>query len=550
MTLMELTVTDAPDPEAVAPETITIVPDTKKIVKHTYTGYSGETTDDYFMCTEKNGTKLALKAVDQNGKETPVSWSGTSANYIKFADSTEGVATVTNTTTYSSSVTVTAQSMIDGCDVKGTYKFKVIPALAARAGYSGDYKDSVDISFTMDPETGRFGEAKPGAPSIIAGSDYISNGMVDIKIADKSIVSAATNYSSLNLTPLKPGKTTVTICDKYDDQNCVTINVDVKGILVKAGNDVRNTKTYVGGTKQLSYESAKSDDKITWSSSDESIVTVDENGLVKGVKTGAAKIYAENADGEKGVIKVGVLPTEDSVVLRNLVIKNPTYFYKADDYNAASRLESKSGTDDDYAGPSGNLYSISGYWVDTYADINETYYVKSDTTKMTFFPLFSSDVKVEAYLDGKQVASGETAKDMAVNLHPLMNEVEVRAIDAKDPTITNSYKFNVYRDRSATATMKMMSVAPSERGISSSLQFAGSNEGTLFIMNDEWEYKKPSWGTGYSTISPTSNIGTNDNKLRSHVFKDVDAFTVDLTASGIISTSSSQRRNTPKALER
>ncbi|GEM_PF-1665961 len=525
MTLMELTVTDAPDPEAVAPETITIVPDAKKIVKHTYTGYSGETTDDYFMCTEKNGTKLALKAVDQNGKETPVSWSGTSANYIKFADSTEGVATVTNTTTYSSSVTVIAQSMIDGCNVKGTYKFKVIPALAARAGYNGDYKDSVDISFTMDPETGRFGEAKPGSPYIIASSDYISNGMVDVKIADKSIVSAATSYSTLTLTPLKPGKTTVTICDKYDDQNCATINVDVKGIVVKAGEDVRSTKTFVGGTKQLTYESAKPDDKITWSSSDESIVTVDENGLVKGVKTGAAKIYAENADGEKGVIKVGVLPTEDSVVLRNLVIKSPSDFYTSDDYNTSSRLVSESAYDDDYQ------WSISGYWVDTYADINETYYVKSSTTKMTFVPLFSPDVKVEAYLDGKQVAVGENTKEMAVNLHPLMNEVEVRAIDAKNPKITNSYKYHVYRERSDKATMKMMSVYPSEREISSKLQFAGSNEGTLFIMDDKWEYKKPSWGSGYSTISSTGSIGNNDKKLRSHVFKDVDAFTVDLTAS-------------------
>lgn len=528
-TLTALTVTDAPDPEVKAPEQITIVPDAKKIVKHTYTGYSGETTVEYFMCTEKNGTKLQLKAVDQDGNETPVSWTGTSANYIKFADSTEGVATVTNTTSYSSTVTITAASMIDGCDVKGTYKFTVLPGIGVRTGYSGNYTDETDITFTMDPETGRFGKAQPGDPSVAAGSDYLSNSIAQIKVADEEVASAALNYSSLAITPLKPGKTTVTVCDQYDDQNCATINVNVKGVMVKAGEDVRDTTTYVGGTKQLSYESENYTDNITWQSADENIATVDVKGLVTGVAKGSVKIYALK-DGEKaGMINVGVLPDENSVAVRGLVIKSPSDFYTSDTYDYSARLQSTTGYDDDYTGPSGNLYSISGYWVDPYGTIDENYYVKSSTTKMTFFPLFGSNVKVEAYLDGKLVASGESAKDMAVNLHTLKNEVEVRAISAADPKITNSYKFNVYRERSETATMNIMTVVPADRELSTAMKFADSDEGTLFIMDESWEYRKPSWGSGYSTVSTYSGIGTNE-RVRAHVFADVKDFAVDIKA--------------------
>ena len=529
MTLTELTVTDAPDPELKAPETITIIPDAKKIVKHSFTSSYGTTSEyEYFMCSEKNGSKLALKAVDQDGNETPVSWSGSSANYIKFNDSTEGVATVTNTSGYDSSVTVTATSMIDGCDVKGTYRFTVLPKLGARLGYSGDYNDSVDVSFEMDPETGRFGDVKPSSPSIAGGSAYISNGAAEIKVADESILSAAANYSSVSMTPHKPGKTTVTICDKYDDQNCTTINVEVKGVLVRSGDEVRNTNTFVGGTKQLTYDSQNATDEITWQSADESIATVDDNGLVTGVKTGSVKIYAL-LDGQKaGMINVGVLPSEDSVVIRGLVIKSPSDFYTAEDFDTSSRLTSTTGYDDDYAGPSGNLYSISGNWVDVYGDIDDTLYTKSSTTKMTFFPLFGKDVKVEAYLDGKEVADGESAKDMVVNLHPLENKIEIKVISASDPSLTKSYKFTVNRDRSDKATMDKMNISPEGRDLSGSLQFADQKEGTLFIMDDEWNYKKSY--SSYSTVSSYSGIGNND-KIRGHLFNDVDEFTVDLVAS-------------------
>jgi hypothetical protein len=75
-----------------------------------------------------------------------------------------------------------------------------------------------------------------------------------------------------------------------------------------------------------------------------------------------------------------------------------------------------------------------------------------------------------------------------------------------------------------------MTVKPADRETSSTLQFAGNAEGTLFIMDDSWEYKKPSWGSGYNTVSSYSGVGTNYN-TRAHVFGDVDAFTVDLTAS-------------------
>ena len=46
--------------------------------------------------------------------------------------------------------------------------------------------------------------------------------------------------------------------------------------------------------------------KATWSSSDESVATVDQDGLVTGVKEGYAKIVATMHNGKTAVRTVGV----------------------------------------------------------------------------------------------------------------------------------------------------------------------------------------------------------------------------------------------------
>ena len=66
-------------------------------------------------------------------------------------------------------------------------------------------------------------------------------------------------------------------------------------------------------------------DTYTWSSSDESIATVNEDGVVTGISSGEATIYAINSQGEKVGYKVTVLngnyPESISLDISELILK-------------------------------------------------------------------------------------------------------------------------------------------------------------------------------------------------------------------------------------
>ena len=119
--------------------------------------------------------------------------------------------------------------------------------------------------------------------------------------SDESIVTVDQNG---NLKAVAPGKATVTAgtASGISDSCLVTVSdpgpsdVPVESIAV----DPDKTIVKVGECKQLnvtiSPENA-TDQTVTWSSSDKSIVTVDENGKITGVKPGTATITVTTANG-------------------------------------------------------------------------------------------------------------------------------------------------------------------------------------------------------------------------------------------------------------
>lgn len=99
----------------------------------------------------------------------------------------------------------------------------------------------------------------------------------------------------------QPGKATVTatfefLGKTYSDTCEIIVGVPVESMAISK----RSIKLDVGATKQIDAKVSPKDATVqtkTWYSEDESIATVDENGLVTAVKSGVVTVYALSDDG-------------------------------------------------------------------------------------------------------------------------------------------------------------------------------------------------------------------------------------------------------------
>lgn len=114
------------------------------------------------------------------------------------------------------------------------------------------------------------------------------------------------NNSTITLTPTEFSSggwanITVTIVDQYDRTYTRTVNVIMSDNTVKAF-DITNDETTVYVTddpKQLTYTITDNAEfkTIDWSSSNESVITVDENGVITPVDKGTATVTGKTRDG-------------------------------------------------------------------------------------------------------------------------------------------------------------------------------------------------------------------------------------------------------------
>ena len=115
---------------------------------------------------------------------------------------------------------------------------------------------------------------------------------------------------------------------KYLGENCETIDNEdntftVRGTVSETGITLDKTELYVevGDTETLTATVSPadaSDGSVTWTSSDETVATVDENGTVTGVKAGTATITATTVSGYTADCSVTVAEsgaTADSVTV-------------------------------------------------------------------------------------------------------------------------------------------------------------------------------------------------------------------------------------------
>ena len=276
----------------------------------------------------ESGTTMKLSAVDENGEETPVTWK-VSSSWGGKLDTETGIYTVTsNSYTY-----VTAVSALDPTVTSGE---KVI-----------------DVKFYKLTENEKTVKLSADGQSNVTAALYaaIPNGYAiwDVKIPEgvaeiNSKLSEKKN--SLNMYARRPGKIDVTLtidCGPADAPKLTdTATITITGVAVE--NDqgglgkayLEMTSETPAPTMQLKALTETGRTVAAWSSADEKIATVDENGVVTAHAVGSVIITATDDNGTKGGIKVIVSdaqnPTFENLALFGITSSTFKYDVNTKDY--------------------------------------------------------------------------------------------------------------------------------------------------------------------------------------------------------------------------
>lgn len=134
---------------------------------------------------------------------------------------------------------------------------------------------------------------------------YPENGNKDnIDINSSEWVKAANGYCSFTV---ESGDYDVYVKDSYGNLN----NIESQSVVINKILDVKTNKDviymYKGRTETLSYEISaigKVDESVTWKSDNESIATVNDNGMVTGVDYGTTYIRVVSSEGKSKAVQV------------------------------------------------------------------------------------------------------------------------------------------------------------------------------------------------------------------------------------------------------
>ena len=448
------------------PKSMQVVFDTADMVEITgkYTG----STYWYYFCAPDKANEITFRALDQDGNETIAEWESDSSKSLVFADpfTPKGDAVVTGN--YSSRVTVTATSRLDSA-VTAKATFYVVPALSLN-------KTTLELTTDRDGRDPNYPQSISAYPS-----EYADTFRLNWEVADSSVIrlSGKEDGTSRNVFPKRPGVTTVTVTDKMHPASTASVTVKVTGVSVEdAAGNFGETVTYVDKTVQLKAFSSKEDSAIQWFSMDESIATVDENGLVTGKKPGVVVIHAEDEDESIGGITVKVGKDESSIYLDGLLLESASSYYEDADYKKP--LSSAS-----YKYP-GEIYGTYGHYFSGYEVVDNTYYIKESTSAFkaklkTYFD--AATVAVTYTLNGTQLGVGAHLGEYEITLPVGESTLVVRAASVEDPENYTQYVFHFVKARSTKGGVSAAELMPSNRNADTSRTFNGFAEGTCFQLD-------------------------------------------------------------------
>ena len=251
----------------------------------------------------KQGTTMRLKAVDENGEETPVTWKNEGAYGGKF-DTETGIYTINSASyTYVSAVSALDSNVSSGRMIIDV-KFYAIT----------DYYKNQNVALSTDGQSVK-------KVSVIGGVNDYNSWEVQAPDGVMKLIKPDTTSGSLEMNVLRPGtvdvKLTVNVSPEGVEKLTDTATINVTGVAVE--NDqggqgkvyLELTSDNKAPTTQLKAYTESGRTVASWSSADETIATVDENGVVTAHAVGSVIITATDDKGTKGGIKVVVSDTQN-----------------------------------------------------------------------------------------------------------------------------------------------------------------------------------------------------------------------------------------------
>ena len=272
----------------------------------------------------KQGTQMQLRALDENGSETPVIWKVGGA-YGGKLDTETGIYTVTSASyTY-----VTAVSALDP-DVTSGQKL-----IDVKFYQISDYYKNQTVRLNADGQTVK-------TASVIGGINGYNIWEVKYPDGVAEITSdLTTKPGSLGMNVLRPGKVEVTLTLDIGPEDAPKLTdtavLNVTGVAVENADGgfskayLELTSENAAPTMQLKAIPEEGRSIASWTSANEAVATVDDKGVVTAHAVGTAQITAIDDNGTKGgilaVVSDSQNPTFEKLVLYG--ITSSTFKYQA-----------------------------------------------------------------------------------------------------------------------------------------------------------------------------------------------------------------------------
>ena len=407
-----------------------------------------------------SGDTFRLRAYDQDGKETPVTWKNEST-WACTVNETTGEVTIiaalgSGSTSY---MYFSAVSTLNPEVKSASIKVEATGYQISDSGLTVTLSEDGQIAKTVDVRGG------------VSGYNQWS---YDAAAAD-GIASAANDPgtgSSMKFNCFRPGSFDVSVKVDSNETLTDTKTVFINGVAVETEAGER-TKTYLtmsedGEKPEVQLiafcESGKS---ITrWTSSNEQIATVDETGKVTAQGIGTAIIRAEDNAGGKGGIKV-VVESSDTPYFEGLEFMT-------------SALENGAWKSGETFSPTRTSYVLP---IRTYS---------TSTLTLLAGTLYNTDKYAAAasYTDinGKElnVAIGSGSQTKLEGIPFDSSELKITIWDKVDTEHKTEYVFHVTRPRDTTKTIKSNGIVLSPVGRSlTATKYNGQAEGTMFRASED-----------------------------------------------------------------
>ena len=217
--------------------------------------------------------------------------------------------------------------------------------IAVAADGSG-VRANISIKVTQDPEALSLSTAEL---TVNTGRNVPVKATMEPKNADNKKVIWSSSDESVakvdkngRITGVKPGECTVTCVSAAKDSIAATVAVHVQQPVKKVAFTEKSAFAYAGETTQLSWIVEPADatnSTVAFTSSNEKVLTVDENGLVTGRSSGSAYVNMVSTDGSNRKARIQIKVGQHVTGVR--MVRRHAYIDRGETATAGATLEPK-----------------------------------------------------------------------------------------------------------------------------------------------------------------------------------------------------------------